>query len=230
MPLSRQRSKQTRQRHKAQAVCKSCKTTLSIDSVKCPKCGTYQKWINALTSTTGVALLLSLATFGVLISPKVSNFIFQPRTEMVGSLQSASLEGLSVLVTNTGKRAGTFRGANLEITDKSCCDGEIRGALTTFSIKNEGASGSMIVQANSSALFELEPDYQDGWMFAGSENICFIRFFFTHSDGSYKYEDTNIDCSRIQDYSLMLGAKYKAARRTSTPSVQTLNPKFLPKP
>ena len=96
--------------------CRVCREQIKNDANKCIHCGSFQDWRRYVNfSNTVLALLVALASVMSWGIPTIKEAFKEDKSEIVFGLQNVSNEGIIMLVSNIGTKAGGLSDASLDI-------------------------------------------------------------------------------------------------------------------
>ena len=122
-------------------------------ALKCIHCDSYQNFHRYFTiSSTVLSLLVALVSVSGLVIPKIVELFESDDSYIEFSPANSDKGSLYVLVTNTGKRAGTFNKAWLIIPDEND-----KFLKLIFTVKDFD-KGASYIPKDSSKLITLLPD------------------------------------------------------------------------
>jgi hypothetical protein len=135
--------------------CRVCAEPINANARVCINCSSYQGWFSGLgISTSVLAVLTALISVATVAIPILQNAITPKNSSLTFSLQGASSDVISILVTNSGIRPGTVGEGVLWITDQlPFKEGDPQVRLRIY---GGGVSSGEIIEPGKSALINYE--------------------------------------------------------------------------
>ena len=100
----------------AEAVCVACRAPIPEGASKCATCGTIQNASRFLSiGQTGLALIIALVSVIGVVGERLYNLAAGEYSDIRMAVVESDQQGVTMLASNTGNRAGVLTGAQVEV-------------------------------------------------------------------------------------------------------------------